>query len=68
MLTTDQGYTYAARIDEIINEVLQGHDIGNSENYPGYCSMIRTIRTSLTIMEAANIKHRPLCPECGRPE
>ena len=68
MLRTDQGYTYAARIDEIINEALQQHNIENSENYAGYCSMIRTIRISLTIMEAKNISHQPLCPECGKPE
>ena len=68
MLTTDQGYEYAARIDKIVDEALQSHDIENAENYHGYCSLIRTLGTSLAIMEAINIKHRPKCPECGRPE
>ena len=66
MLTTDQGYRYAARVDVILNEALQEHDIGKAENYAGYCSLLRTLDTTLTIMRRANEEHAPKYPECGK--
>ena len=59
MLTTDKGYTYAGRADSILNEALQEHDIEDAENYDGYRSLLRTLRTSLDIMERENNKHAP---------
>jgi hypothetical protein len=63
MLTTEQGYRYAARADVILNEALQAHDIEEAESYAGYCSLLRTLRTSLDIMERANNKHAPKLKE-----
>jgi len=63
MLTTEKGYAYAGRADQVLNEALQEHDIERSENYAGYCSLLRTLRTSLDIMERANNEHAPKLEE-----
>ena len=59
MLTTGQGYSYAARVDVILNEALQAHDIEKAENYHGYRSLLRTVQTTLNIMERENTAHTP---------
>ncbi len=48
--STREGYVDAARIDEILNEVLQRHNTSDQENRPGYHILIRTIHTSLNII------------------
>ena len=48
--TPKQSYRDAAKIEEIINQVLQEYDIEDKDNQPGYYTLIRTLHTTLSIM------------------
>ena len=46
------GYDYASRVDTIIAELMQAHDIEENENNHGYRAFLRTIETTLHLMRS----------------
>lgn len=49
MFDIHEGYKQAHRIDAILDEVLQAHEITNAENIYGYLAFLRTAETGLRI-------------------
>jgi len=51
MFDSHAGYAVASKIDKLINEALQTYEITDDRNSGGYETLIRTIRTSIDIMQ-----------------
>lgn len=53
MFDSHAGYVVASKIDRLLDEVLQVHKITDEANLDGYRSLIRTVKTGISIMEKA---------------
>lgn len=51
MFDSHAGYVVASKIDKLLDEALQAHEITDEANLDGYMSLIRTIKTGISIME-----------------
>ena len=50
MFDSRAGYAVASKIDKLLNEALQAHEITDSDNHRGYETLIRTVKTSIITM------------------
>ncbi len=66
MLSKIDGYSKAAQVDKLLMGTANLHPIEVEENYAGYLALIRTVRTTLDMMEKINGKHSPKCSKCGK--
>ena len=64
--TTEKGYSVASKIDALLSECLQVHELENSENAGGYAALIRTVASSLQIMNEAAKLQIPQITSRGR--
>ena len=51
MFDSHAGYAVASKIDKLLDEVLQAHEITNPDNRGGYEALIRTVKSSIIIMK-----------------
>ncbi len=51
MFDSHAGYAVASKIDKLFDEALQVHEITDEANLDGYMSLIRTVKTGISIME-----------------
>lgn len=51
MFDSHAGYAVASKIDELLNGVLQTHEITDPDNRRGYEALIRTVKNSIITMK-----------------
>ncbi len=66
MLTAKEGYAIAESMDAILGRTLDKDPVENPKNYRGYAVLLRTIGSTIDLLEQENNKHLPRCPACGK--
>ena len=66
MLTAQDGYAIAESMDAILRRAMDKDPVENPKNYRGYAVLLRTIGSTIELVEFENDKHLPRCPACGK--